>query len=237
VSAAEGVRHLLAKWANPSDDSPCGGSDAAQGPVALGLIRDGSGYRLVAVIGGTASDRTADIFRAVQSLSQPGPCSSSPSPEVVDVIIAMVERWLEDDRGRVIVRPVTDSPSRAHVAVLKALQQRLADISRLQRLGITKRVEACRNLVLSARGIGAELALAEFARQGVSLDLDALEKLLSTRVEPADSQPRQARLVALMWRCGSQAMALVERRTTGGSRRPGPPRSSTHCAVRDAAQE
>jgi hypothetical protein len=128
----------------------------------------------------------------------------------------MVERWLEDDRGRVIVRPVTDSPSRAHVTVLKALQQRLADISRLQRLGITKRVEACRNLVLSARGIGAELALAEFARQGVSLDLDALEKLLSTRVEPAGSQPRQAGLVALMWRCGSETMALVERGTTGG---------------------
>jgi hypothetical protein len=32
VSAAEGVRHLLTKWANPSDDSPCGSSDAARAP-------------------------------------------------------------------------------------------------------------------------------------------------------------------------------------------------------------
>ncbi len=231
VSATENLRRAIGAWLNAPDASRRCGSDAGAAVVALGMIDYGSGLRLIAVNGSDVSDRPVDLLRVVQSPPSAAEARASPSP---GALIAIIEQWLEEDRGRLIARPATDSPSRAHVAVLRALQLRLTRASRLERVGIVKRVEVCRDLVLSARGIGAELALARFAGQGISLDLDALEKLLAARVQPVASQPRQARLVALVWHSGGGQLALLQQGSTFGSPHPGPPRSSSHRETRGA---
>jgi len=153
--------------------------------VALGLVTDGRRYRLVAVIHDDVSARPSDLLRAVQVLSVTGRDTSDVWPrQSVDAVIAAIAKWLDEERGREMTKPATDTPSPAHVAVLRALQECLTRAPRAERAALMKRVDHCRQLVIDARGIGAELALARLVSGAEPLTLDALEQLLTSRTPP-----------------------------------------------------
>jgi hypothetical protein len=66
-------------------------------------------------------------------------------------------------------------------------------------VALAGRVERCRQLVISARGIGAELALARFVSLHKPLDLDALEGILAPRCRGADAAAASTSLEAILY--------------------------------------
>jgi hypothetical protein len=182
-------------------------SDDEDDTFALGLVDGHRGFRLIAVHGHDVSGSTAMVLRAVRSLSG---TSSSPEPDAFPEIVASIELWLEEERGRVITSPVTETPSPAHISILRALQGCLVAAPRWERSSAAVRIEAIRSLVLSARGIGAERALDAFARSG-PLNLDALGPCLASRVRRSTAQPRQAGLVAVLCRSSTGCLAAYVR--------------------------
>jgi hypothetical protein len=70
--------------------------------------------------------------------------------------------------------------------------------TRSDRNALAKRIERCRQRVTSARGIGAELALARVLSAGTRLDLDALERIFESHVLEPDASPRRTRLEAML---------------------------------------
>jgi hypothetical protein len=69
----------------------------------------------------------------------------------------------------------------------------------LERASLAHRIDRCRRLVISARGIGAELALARIMDSQAPIDLDAVEALLESRASRQDTQPGRYRLVAMLF--------------------------------------
>jgi hypothetical protein len=109
-----------------------------------------------------------------------------------------------------MAKPATDSPSPAHVAVLRALQESLTSATRAERAALVKRIDRCRQLVIAARGIGAELALARLMSNAEPLDLDALARLLTSRTLPDAVTRGRPFLQALLAYDGDQALAAFD---------------------------
>ena len=184
--AMEELRRALSAWANGPHDTSRKPAQGAAHPVALGLIAQGAKHRLVAVIDNAVSDRPSDVLRAVPVLSATGRNSFHESTrQAVEPAAALtLAKWIDEERGREIATPATDTPSPAHVAALRALQERLTIAPRAERTALARRVDHCRRLVITARGIGAERALARLFGKAEPLDLDALERLLASRTPP-----------------------------------------------------
>ena len=193
--AHEKLRALLTSWlAVAHDDTRTTREAMIRTPVTLALIANGDDHRLVAV-GESGVTESPDAVLPVaeqlqvQNLSEhrPGDWRSAVAPIV---------RWLDEQRGRDLARVATDSPSPAHATILRTLQESLQRSTRTERAMLGPRLERCRQLVLAARGIGAERALSQLSQS--ELTLDALEQLLRSRT-PAVSTPRSApRLVAIL---------------------------------------
>jgi hypothetical protein len=69
---------------------------------------------------------------------------------------------------------------------------------RAERGALARRIEHCRQLVNSARGIGAEQALQQLVDRGPDLDLDSLEQLLAARSPRRDAPDVTTRVVAIL---------------------------------------
>jgi len=195
-NVVEQLRSSLAAWTNV--DLPGATVGASQTHVSLGLVGGAVGHRLVAVLGETATVRTADVLTAVRFLSRP--CArADAAPEASSRAVKAISRWLETERGRDMVQPALDAPSAAHVAALRALERTLPLATRTERAPLARRVARCRQLVLAARGIGAEIALARLLDSTASLDLAALEQLLDSRAGQQEGEKPSAHLQALLY--------------------------------------
>ena len=206
--AMEELRLALAPWAN--DTSPKTAPVAGH-PVALGLVTDGTKHRLVAVTDECVSERLTAVLHAVQVLSVTSSDAFPGSPRrVADAAAGAIATWLDQERAREMAKPATDTPSPAHVAVLRALQESLTSAPRAERAALVKRINRCRQLVIAARGIGAELALARLVDNTEALGLDALEQLLTERTSPDAAARGRPFLQALLAYDGDQALAAFD---------------------------
>ena len=199
TSANEELRRALSAWAcgeNGTIETRLAMAES-QGVVALGLVGDGTKHRLVAVRSSRVSERPSDVLHAVRILSHAPGFESRPGPDAA-VATRAIAIWLDEKRGREIAKPATNSPSPAHVAVLRALQDMLTSTIRAERTTIATRINRCRQLVIAARGIGAELALAGLIDSSEPLDLETLEPLLESRRLHDETSPGDARLLALL---------------------------------------
>jgi hypothetical protein len=187
--ANEDLRQLLASWLEPSQHSQAVPAQA----TTIALVSCGASQRLLAVTPNGVAENPAEVLRAARAIT------TGVHSETGDwrVELAAIEKWLDEQRSRAIAQPATDNPSDAHAGVLRALQSVIAASPRSERVALVRRVERCRQLVLSARGIGAELALGRFLKRGGPIDLDRLEQLLGSRMNRVAS-PEEFRLVSLL---------------------------------------
>jgi hypothetical protein len=123
----------------------------------------------------------------------------------------LTDEWLDEQRGRELARPVSDAASEAHGSLLRKLQEILARAPRTERTALAARIERCRQLVMSARGIGAEMAMGRIA--GGTLDIQSLERLLASRAGGTSPTFGSARLEAMIFfdpdhDCRVSAMSL-----------------------------
>jgi len=243
--AVEEIRRTLASWIGPvADERSLELIPGEHDFVALALICRGPGPQLLAINDLEVSESPADILRAVRTLSsklEPVTHAGVEDPSAGSVAAAadVVEKWLSEDRGREMVKPATDAPSAAHVAVLRALQEILSSTTRSDRSAVSKRIERCRQLVISARGIGAEMALTRLVDSSDPLGLDALESLLQSRASGPDATQSHTRLVAML-AVGTEAgsvQAYVPADSIGDLPHPDRPRSSIRRAAPGAARE
>ena len=167
-------------------------SGIAATDVVLALVRRGDRCRLLALRDGKVSDRTADVVDAVASLSG-GTCHRN---GVSLAALGAIDEWIDAQRAAEMVRWSTEAASAAHIGVLRALQDLVRGSGRAERSGAAERVEHCRDLLMSARGIGAELALQQLLREGFSLD--TLERLLRSRTTVQTGSEEVWRVVALL---------------------------------------
>ena len=191
--AIERLRHALTSWLT---DVPV---RQAAGPlpttnVALGLASSGVASKLVVFNGDAASERPSDILTAVQWLSAWPPRATCRAERIPGGLL----HWLDEERGRTLARLVSGAPSAAHVATLRALEQALSQATRPERAALSLRVARCRQLVMSARGVGAERALARFLAISSPPDLDALEQLLASRAPLLKKSADEWKYVALL---------------------------------------
>ena len=205
VDAHERLRAAMRCWRD-GGLGPAGANApvVAECWITLALIATGGTHRLVAVDASGVTESADAVLRAVDLLGR----QQSPAAVSRDwlTVVAPIARWLEEQRGRELARLAIESPSPAHAAVLRMLQRRLESSTRTERALSGPRIEKCRQLVLSARGIGAERAI---LRQSQSeLDLDALETLLRSRTR-ADSAVQSATRVVAVLALGSDQSGLV----------------------------
>jgi hypothetical protein len=201
--AAEELRQVLSSWADGALQLRSEEATSDCRFVAVALVVRGATHRLLSIIDDDVSDRTSDLLLAVRALSSRFKPTIHESldaqpPGTLRAAASAVERWLDEERGRDIARLATDSPSTAHAVVLRALQAALARATRSDRVALAKRIERCRQLVTSARGIGAELALVLLVSANTPLDLDALERILASRVPGPDASPQATSLEAML---------------------------------------
>ena len=181
-SATESLRTLLTAWA--SGTSPVQENHGPPGSACLALLSESGRSRLIAVNEQGVSENTADVLQVVKRFSRRAADRYAASDTLscgVGVFLDSIDKWLDEQRATELARPATDAPSAAHAAILHALQDILANATRATRPALTVRVERCRQLVIAARGIGAEFALARMIEPNSRLDLDALEQLLESR--------------------------------------------------------
>jgi hypothetical protein len=76
------------------------------------------------------------------------------------------------------------------------MQEKLRTSTRTERATLAPRIDQCRQLVLAARGVGAERALSRLGES--ELDLDALEQLLRSRTSTTSPAQFAPRLVAIL---------------------------------------
>jgi hypothetical protein len=223
-NAIEMLRQVMTSWA--TGDAPPSVSVAAPADssfTAIGIVRHARRVNLVAVIGNRVSDRPTEVLRATEALGSSVPSGGGMDhSEVAPALMEPLLRWLDEMRGRDLARPAVDAPSAAHASVLRALQQRLNEATRFERATLAGRVERCRRLVLSARGVGAERELERLASSAGPFDLDALEARLCSR-QPPDVDPDPPALLAVLCRrpqvdgglgalCTTGLMAVTEDR-------------------------
>lgn len=207
ANSMERLRTALSRWIRSGDEELPSESPSAR-CVGIGLVRTMGRRSLVAIQGSAVSNATSAVLRAVEVMEQGGdqlPVArdSTGAPEA----IAAVRSWLEEQRGRALARLATEAPSQVHATVLRALQQRLQRVTRTERVALLPDIERCRRLVISARGIGAEIALRCFASSGSNIDLASLRALLEERA-PDESSADDAELVAILW-CGPDGMEAL----------------------------
>lgn len=222
AGAAEQVRTLLGEWLTGEN-----GRSSPPAHVALVLMRRGDVCKLLA-IGPKVSDRMADIGAAIAALGGPAAVERA---VVSERLLERVDAWTEEQRAHDLVRPALDAPSSAHIGVLQELQKLVQSTHRAERTRVAERVEACRALVVSARGVGAELAMQRLLHDGV--ELDALEELLHRRRAVTNASDASWRVVAAIESDANQpgVIAVID-----GSMHPDLRRSSTdrpgHVAAR-----
>jgi hypothetical protein len=215
-AATERLRTLLGAWAAGGQSAV---SAVAGDAVALALMQQGGHTRLLAIREGGATDRVADVSDAIASLTGVSSCSNV--AECSPVVVGHIDAWIDAQRGREMVRLATDTPSPAHVGILRALDHLMLDTTRADRPVVARRVESCRSLVTAARGVGAELAMQQLLRDGFCID--ALVRLLESRPAPTPTNAGAWRVVAVLESVPGQAGI---RAFTIGSPHPGLPQSS-----------
>ena len=206
--ADEEVRTILSRWSVDKAEKDQPGSIER---TALALVVSGSRTSLLAVRDGQAAAGLSDIRHVVRLLDVIPGSEATVAPASIASCLATVGAWIEHRRARALAGPAVESPSVAHTAVLRRLQTLAARTGRAERAVIIERIERCRGLVLAARGIGAENAMAGFIARSATaggFDLAALELLLVSRnqVHTATGAPR---LVALLVGEGKARSALV----------------------------
>jgi hypothetical protein len=189
------------------------------------LIRQGERHQLLVVHEDRVSDRIADVRDAVAALT--ATAFGATEPALSPKLASGLATWVDEQRARELVRPATDAPSPAHVDTLRALQDVLLRTQRAERSQLSARVERCRALVMSARGIGAEIAMSRLLRDG--FDLDALDSLLTSGTTASSSGEDLPWVLAVLG-SGTQGAFIAE------SMHQGPLQSSTHRAVPAAMQ-
>ena len=234
AGAVERLRAALLRWIRSGDEELPNDSPGSR-CVGVGLVRSRGRPSLVAIHGRAVSDATSAVLQAVEAMDghgeQPAPAGESTG---VPEAIAAVRTWLEEQRGRELARLATEAPSHAHAGILRALQQQLQHATRHERVTLLPEIERCRRLVISARGIGAEIALQRFASLGPEIDIASLQALLASRA-PGEASIDDAELVAMLW-CGpggTEALTIDD--FSDDLPRPDPPRSSSPRAARAAA--
>ena len=234
VDCVEDFRSLLSRWRERAPASAS--TDEPQSVTALALIRCGVTHRLIAVVDDNVSESICDVYRAARAVGGAG-TGLPVSGAQVERIAWRIQQWLDQQRGRDLVRPATDAPSPAHARILNRLGEHLARVPRSERGSLGSRVRRLRELVNAARGAGAELALQEFADRREPLDLDALEQLLTSRAAPALGDSAEAALLSVVMfdpTAGvTTALSAPESPTTGLPHR-GLPQSSSRRAARGA---
>lgn len=150
-----------------------------------------------------------DVARAVgEAIPIPPTADNQCSKSAVLEARALIESWLAHGRGRALAEPVLASPSDEHRHTLRWLDQLVSHASRHERGNVAELAASCRARVLSARGAGAELAMAEW-RHGLPTELPhgdsavACLEQLATVLAPRSplsvaSRTSQTALVALL---------------------------------------
>jgi hypothetical protein len=235
VDAHERLRAVLKLWLDVGYVAPV---SVIRTAVTLALVASGGIHRLVAVDDSGVTESPDAVLRAIEALGT----QQLHTPVSVNYcdVVAPIVRWIEEQRGRELARLATDSPSPAHATMLRMLQERLRCATRAQRTLVVPQVERCRQLVLAARGIGAERAIARLSQSG--LDLNAIENFLQSRMR-ADSTLRAAPHIVAVLALRSDHARPVSACEMGNasdetliddSLHPGRPRSSTLHAARVA---
>ena len=165
-------------------------------PIGLALVSTGATYRLVAVEGTRVSEAICDVLRAARIVSMPSRCAGR--SEHLRHVRRVVCAWMEQQRGREMVQSTPTASSEAHARVLSRLNEQLHGARRADRVSLGARVARLRDLVTSARGAGAERALQALLDRDHSLDLEALEVLLASRVSPRSLETTPMRLEAAL---------------------------------------
>ena len=207
-SATEELRMLLSAWAAGASSSERSGGP---GRACLALLTASGRPRLVAVNERGVSESVADVLQVVKDLSREAVNRYAPGDALRDCVVAQVDsivRWLDERRASDLARPATDAPSTVHATVLRALQEIPGNATRADRPALTTRIARCRELVIAARGIGAELALSRLIEPNSPLDLSALEQLLELRVVLAANPNEMPTLSALLCEDPERAGAM-----------------------------
>jgi superfamily II DNA or RNA helicase len=192
-STTERLRRALHRWADGHECQTMGGFSHCDGIFALALISGAGRQTLVAVTDRGVTGDSGMVLDAVElfTAASGGRASGSLSDA-----IAKVTAWLEEQRGRDLVHLALESPSSVHATILRMLQDRLLRATRTERATLGPRIEKARRAVFAARGIGVENALGRFTAP--HLDLDRLERLLSSRAQVGRVPANPRRLEAIL---------------------------------------
>jgi hypothetical protein len=198
AGAHEELRAVLTEWADGHVQPLSEVSEEAGSFTALGLVALDGKHHLVAANDHGVSESPAQVLHAVRALSGAYPTHASSGGEERWFVAATasIRKWLDEQLGRELARLAADAPSAAHITLLTRLQEILARATRTERPVLAARIERCRQLVLGARGIGAEMAMGRVA--GGVLDIQSLERLLASRVKLRRREFRSVRLEALI---------------------------------------
>lgn len=198
TSATEELRTLLSAWAAGTSSMERRGSPRS---ACLALLTASGRQRLVAVNERGVSESAADVLEVIKDFSREAANRYAPGDALPDCVAARVDavvRWLDERRASELARPATDAPSTVHATVLRALQEIPGHAIRAERPALTARIARCRELVIAARGIGAEFALSRLIEPNSRLDLGALQQLLESRVVIAGNPDEMPTLSALL---------------------------------------
>lgn len=175
--SAQCIEHLRAALTRWAQGHACDGQ-SGRGAVALALAVSGRTTRLLGVAGSQVTERPCELLDVVEAVSCGGALAGM---DLCAPFEQRVHEWMDQQRGRELARAATDAPSPAHAETLRRLQLKLQSMSRAERVSFAGRVERCRQLVASAIGAGAELALRNLLDSGEGISIEALEQLLESR--------------------------------------------------------
>jgi hypothetical protein len=197
--ATERLRQALHGWASEmAEASQTSAVVPRESPFALALISGARRRTLVAVTDTAVCDNPRTVLDAVETLSATK-CRGV-SHSLCDAL-AKVRAWLEEQHGRDLAQLALESPSAVHATILRMLQDRRVEATRSERATLGLRIERVRRAVLAARGTGAEKALERF--RNPPLDLDGLERVLSSRALADRGPTYPRRLEAILYFDGS----------------------------------
>ncbi|HZI30239.1 MAG TPA: SNF2-related protein [Gemmatimonadaceae bacterium] len=236
----EQLRLVLSRWVR--NDTSLESADVhGNGGVGVGLVSNGMTFRLVAIEATRVSETVCDVLRVARAVSTSQ--RSAGQSEHLGHADRVVRAWIEQQRARELVHSTAAASSDVHARVLSRLNEHLDSARRADRASSGMRVARLRELVSAARGVGAERAMQALLDRTQSLDLDALELLLTRRVSRRSQESTRSRLEAiLVVDPNGDVVGAVRESTvdadpilTAGLRRPGPRQSSKRLVARDGA--